>query len=72
MQIAYPSTVTDEEGLQHVYQELEAKTAMPFIPERLVSFDYFSYASMIFSVYRTLIYSTFRSSLLPLFTCKLL
>ncbi|ONK64626.1 uncharacterized protein A4U43_C07F28130 [Asparagus officinalis] len=25
---------TDEEGLQHAYQELEAKAVMPFIPER--------------------------------------
>lgn len=28
------STVTDEEGLQHVYQEIEAKIIAPFAPER--------------------------------------
>lgn len=31
-------TVTDEEGLQHVNQEMEAKIVAPFAPERFVCF----------------------------------
>jgi len=30
-------TVTDEEGLQHVNQEMEAKAVAPFISDRFVS-----------------------------------
>lgn len=37
-------TVTDEEGLQHVNQEIEAKAVAPFLSERFaVSFYFFHY-----------------------------
>jgi hypothetical protein len=29
-------TVTDDEGLQHVYQELEAKFTTPFASDRFI------------------------------------
>ena len=33
-------TVTDEEGLQHVNQEMEAKAIAPFISDRFVSIPF--------------------------------